>query len=105
MSNIEQFIPAGILTWIGGVAVTAITAIIAHRAKSIPFKILIGTGSKNGKHYITQEELRENCELRQGMLDKSLQEIINGQKETQKSIGDVREKIAFIEGKVSMRRT
>jgi formiminotetrahydrofolate cyclodeaminase len=96
-------VPQEILSAIGGAAVTALVAVVASGIRSIPFKLMVGNG-KNGKTLITKEMLEKNCEVRQTTLDKSLQTIITGLKENSESLGEVREKIAYIEGKVSMRR-
>lgn len=97
-------IPQEILSAIGGATVTALVATIASTIRGIPFKFTFGNPSKNGKTVITVDMLKENCSKRQESLNKTLCEISTEQKEIKKGLGDVREDMAYIKGKVSMRR-
>lgn len=97
-------IPQEILSAIGGAAVAALVAAIASTIRGIPFRLTFGNPNKNGKTIITADMLKENCSKRQESLNKILGEISIEQKEIKKGLGDVREDMAYIKGKVSMRR-
>lgn len=72
-------IPNEILTGIGGVMLAALGAAFAHINKSIPLRIV--WGKKQDEHYITREELSQNCDGRQSKLDKKLDDMVAAQKE------------------------
>lgn len=96
--------PEGILGWVLGVVMIIALLTLASKVKSIPFKILFGESSKNGKTYITKEELRENCERRQIGLDKSLNRIIDNTEKTSRSVGEIRERLSYMEGALGIKK-
>lgn len=101
IGNQMSAIPQEILSAIGGAAVTALVATIASTIRGIPFKFTFGNPSKNGKTVITVDMLKENCSRRQELLNKTLGEISIEQKEIKKELGDVKEDVAYIKGRIS----
>jgi hypothetical protein len=99
-----QFIPEGILTLIGGGVVTVVGGIVASKLKAIPFKITWGSAPKNGKTYITREELSINCERVHSGTEKSLTLLLENQKGIADKVEYIRDRVSFIEGKLDVKR-
>lgn len=93
-----------LLSWVGGVIVSSVGILAAHKLPFIPFEIKLSSlkGGRERKMCITKEELQANCEDRQKNLDQKLDLIFSAIEEQRKLITEVRielgERIARIEG-------
>ena len=101
--------PVGILSWIGGVTMSVILLLISSKLRFIPLKLLFGRegikrNDDSNKTFITEADLRLNCERRQRKLDSSLEEILSNTKKTTEQVGNIRERLSYMEGALGMKK-
>lgn len=101
-NHVIDKIPAGMLCIMIGIVLCAGFLYWLHRSKKVPYKV-IKTGT-NGKTLITADYLKDHCKLVHEELNTTFQEFMEVQKETQKEVKEISQSIAFIQGKLSVRR-
>ncbi|HSW39290.1 MAG TPA: hypothetical protein VLL97_07350 [Acidobacteriota bacterium] len=90
--------PEGIIGWVMGIVMIISILAAGSKMKSIPFKIFFGDPPKNGKTYITKEELQQNCETRQHALDQNLAKILEHAENSNAKIDMINNRLSYIEG-------
>jgi hypothetical protein len=95
-------IPAAMFIMMVGVLFAILVGYLIHKSKKFPYKI-IKTGT-NGKTLVTADYLKTHCKEVHESLNETLQEFMNVQKDMQIEVKEIGQSMAFIQGKLSVKR-